>query len=211
MSKISLELQTESLSKMIKEKPYKKRLAGFEYIVLPGVFQGSTDTELFCDALKVNKRDEVWDIGTGTGLIAFTAKMKGAHYVLATDFNPYAINNVKKNAKILNLKIDIKKADIFGNIKNKFDIITFNPPFTDNKIYSEHEINFWDYKHNSIRRFFKDIRNYLKENGKVFICWSSFGKVSVIKKIASEYGFILKQIARREGKRKFVYYIYQLI
>jgi release factor glutamine methyltransferase len=210
MGKISLKLQTESLKEMALRKPFMKKLANIEYKVLPRVYKGSTDTDLFCSLLKVGKNYSVWDIGTGTGLIALTAKNLGAKYVLATDLNPDAIKNAKANSKLLKLKIDIRKVDMFGNINRKFDLITFNPPFTDNQAQTLHEISFWDKDHKTIKKFFGGIEKHIKNNGTALIAWSSFGKVSVLKKIAKNNNFKLIEVGRRVGKRKFIYYVFRL-
>jgi len=210
MSKLSLQLQKDSLKEMAARKPYMKNLAGFEYFVLPRVYKGAVDTKLFCESLPVKKGDEVWDIGTGTGLIALQAKKKGASYVLATDLNPEAVKNANKNSKHLDLTIDVKKADLFGNIRKRFDIISFNPPFTDQKPTSPYAICFWDDGHATVRRFFKGIQGYLKPKGRAFIGWSSFSGVRKLKKIANEYHFNLKEVARKRGKRRFTMYMFEI-
>ena len=175
MSKLSLKLQAKSLKEMASRKPYLKKLAGLEYHVLPKVYKGSTDTELFCKVLNIKKGQDLWDIGTGTGLIALYAKSKGAGYVLATDLNPDAVKNAKENSKLLDLKINIRLADLFGSINKKVDVITFNPPFTDQQAEQKHDISFWDKDHKTLKKFFSGIHKHLKPRGKVFIAWSSFG------------------------------------
>jgi len=211
MSKLSLKLQTKSLKEMAIRKPYSKKLAGFEYFVLPKVYKGSTDTELFCKILKIKKGQDVWDIGTGTGLIALTAKQKGARYVLATDLNPDAVKNAKENSKMLGLKIDVRQADVFGSIKKKVDIITFNPPFTDQGAKQKHEISFWDKDHKTLRNFFNNLNKHLKLNGKVLIAWSSFGDTKKLSKIAKEFDLSLKQVGKKTGKRDFIYYVFEIV
>ncbi len=211
MSKLSLKLQTKSLKDMETREVFHKNLAGIEYIVLPRVYKGSTDTELMCSSLKIGENFDVWDIGTGTGLIALTAKKLGAKYVLASDYNIDAVNNTRENSKVLKLDIDIQHINLFGSIKKKFDLITFNPPFTDNKAVKSHEISFWDNDHLTVKRFFKDLHNYLKPNGKSLICWSSFAKVNTIKSIASNYGYKLNEIRKRKGKMNFIYYVFEVV
>ncbi|MES2216402.1 MAG: HemK2/MTQ2 family protein methyltransferase [Patescibacteria group bacterium] len=211
MSKLSLKLQAKSLAEMATRKPYIKKLSGFEYKVLPKVYKGSTDTELICHVLKINKNDEVWDIGTGTGLIALNAKKKGAKYVLATDLNPNALKNAKENSRLLNMEIDVKKADVFGNIRKKFDVIIFNPPFTDNLARKSHEISFWDQGHKTTKRYLKGVSQHLKPNGRAYIAWSSFGNVRKLKRLAENYGLILKEMGKKKGKRSFVYYVFQVL
>src|SRR6266481_8024879 len=108
MNKLSLDLQSKSLIEMANRKPYLKKMASFEYQVLPKVYKGGVDTELFCNSLKIKKGQSVWDIGTGTGLIALEAKKNGAEYVLATDLNPEAVKNAKENSKLLKLNIKVE-------------------------------------------------------------------------------------------------------
>jgi release factor glutamine methyltransferase len=191
-------------------KPYPRKLAGLEYTVLPKVYKGSTDTELFCDVIKIKKGSHVWDIGTGTGLIALHAKKKGAEYVLATDLNPNAVSNARENSKALGQEIDVRQADVFGDIEKKFDVITFNPPFTDEKTQRPHEMSFWDKDHKTVKRFFEGVRSYLKPDGKAFIAWSSFGDIRKLKKIARSYDLRLAEAGKRKGKRGFTYYVFQI-
>lgn len=191
-------------------KPYTKKLAGLEYSVLPKVYKGSTDTELFCKVLDIKNDQDVWDIGTGTGLIALTAKQKGARYVLATDLNPDAVKNTKENSKRLGLKIDVRQADVFGSIKKKVDIITFNPPFTDQEVRQKHDVSFWDKDHKTLRNFFNNLHKHLKPGGKAFIAWSSFGDTKKLRKIAKEYNLFLNEVGKKIGKRNFIYYIFEI-
>ncbi len=211
MSKLSLKLQARSLAEMATRKPYSKKLAGFEYLVLPKVYKGSTDTKLFCEVIPFRKGQDVWDIGTGTGLIALTAKRKGAKYVLATDLNPDAIKCAKGNSRLLGLKIDVQKADVFGSSKKKFDVITFNPPFTDNQAKRHHDISFWDKDHKTVTKFLKGVQGYLKLEGRAFIGWSSFGDKRRLQKIASSFDLTLKDVGKKKGKREFVYYVFEVM
>ncbi len=211
MSKLSLNLQKQALKEMSQRKPYSKKLAGFEYLVLPKVYKGSTDTELFTEVIKIKPDYDVWDIGTGTGLIALSFKKNGARYVLATDLNPDAVKNAKVNSKLLKLDIDVRRLNLFGTVKNKFDVITFNPPFTNALPKASHDISFWDKDHKTVKSFLKDIQRYLKPSGKAFIAWSSFADTRKLKVIAKKYNIKLKQVGKRKGKRGFVYYVFELV
>lgn len=211
MSLRSLKLQAISLREMATRKPFVKTLAGITYIVLPKVYKGSTDTELLCETMDIKKGEDLWDVGTGTGLVALYAKKKGARYVLATDKNPAAIQNAKRNRSLLNLRIEVGKADIFGSVNRKFDIITFNPPFGDCKAKQSHEISFWDKGNAAVRKFFRGLAGNLKPGGRAFMCWSSFGGTRKFKGIAKEYGLSPLEVGRRKGKNGFTYYAYKII
>lgn len=195
---------------MATRKPYVKELVGFRYHVLAKVYKGSTDTELLCKYLAVKKGDEVLEIGTGTGIVALYAKKMGARYVLATDKNPAAVANARKNSKFLGLDIDVRRVDVFGNIEKRFNLVVFNPPFTDHAAKKSYQISFWDKNHIAVRKFFAGINKHLKKNGRALICWSSFAKISSLKAIAEEYEFKLKEKGRHRGKNGFIYYVYSV-
>ncbi len=211
MSRLSIKLQAKALAEMATRKTFIRNLAGFTYEVHAKVFKGSTDSELLCSAIKIRKDQSLWDIGTGTGLAALTAKKMGARYVLATDLNPYAVKNAKRNSKLLNLDIEVKKADVFGNINKRFDVITFNPPFTNHKAKNDYEISFWDKDNMAVKRFFDGLRKHLNSNGYALVSWSSFGKTYILKKIAKENGFNLEKLGERKGKRGLIYYVFKVI
>ncbi len=210
MSDLSIKLQAKALADMATRKTFTKNLAGFSYEVHPKVFKGSTDSELLCSFVKVNKKQSLWDIGTGAGLVALIAKKKGAGYVLATDFNPYAVKNAQRNSKLLHLKMDVKKADVFGTIQKRFDVITFNPPFTNHPARNNFEISFWDKDNATVKKFFKNLKDHLNKDGYGLIAWSSFGKVYILKKIAKDHGFILTKLGQRKGKRGLIYYTFKI-
>lgn len=209
MSKLSLQLQSQALQAMAQEKAYYRKLAGFTYIVHPKVYKGSTDTELFCKVLDIKIGGSMWDIGTGTGLVALRGKQMGARRVLATDLNPHAVKNALENSALLKLPIEVHQCNVFGNIKERFDVITFNPPFTNHNSKTGHAISFWDKDHATVKRFFSQLHRHIQKDGRVFIAWSSFGNIRVLKRIAHHYKYTLREVGRKKGKRDFVYYIFK--
>lgn len=209
-----VELQKKSLDEMEGRSVHLKTLAGLQYEVFPRVYKGSTDTELMCEVLgnKVEGKN-VWEIGTGTGLVALVAKKCKAKYVLATDLNPDAVKNTKRNSELLNLEIDVEQYDLFGNVSKRFDVIVFNPPYTNHSRSSvrKFEMSFWDPGHKTTEKFIKSAKKYLNVSGKIFIGWASFAKVSVLKQICEKQNFNIREIKRKRGKRGFVYYVFELI
>ncbi len=90
------------------------------------IYKPREDSKLLLDYLnKISCSNKtILEIGTGSGIIAETAKSKGAK-VIATDLNPDACLSAKyKNIKTI--CSDLLKGI---NPKKKFDIIIFNPPY----------------------------------------------------------------------------------
>ncbi len=210
MSQRSRELQEKKLQEIENVDPYRRRLAGFRYTVLPKVYPGGTDTALLCDAIDIKKGEDGWDIGTGTGLVALKMKQKGAKYVLATDKSPKALRNAKLNSRNLKLKLDVRQADVFGGIKRRFDVITFNPPFTDRAPQKLYQIMFWDRGNRATRAFFSGLRRHLKKNGRAFACWSSFGTKHLLGKLAKANKLKITPLQRKLGSDKLYYDVFKV-
>jgi release factor glutamine methyltransferase len=191
-------------------KPYRKNLATLDYKVLPKVYGGGTDTELLCECLRFRKGQDVWDVGTGTGAVALYAKKKGAGYVLATDISANALKNARLNVKASGMAIKIRKADVFCGISRRFDVITFNPPYTDSKAEEDYQVCFWDKGNLATKKFFAGLKKHLKENGKAFVCWSSFADQQLIPGLSKKHGFNFEIVGKRKGKSGFVYFTYQI-
>ncbi|MCS7201800.1 MAG: 50S ribosomal protein L11 methyltransferase [Dictyoglomus sp.] len=110
---------------------------------------GTHETTILCImALQefLKKGMEVIDVGTGSGILAITAKKLGARRVLALDIDDIAIEVAKKNAILNNENIEIIKRDLIEGIEDKFDLILAN-------IVSD-----------TIIRLTRDIKRIMKEN-----------------------------------------------
>lgn len=171
------------------------------------VYDPAEDSFQLIESIRVNKNDEVFEIGTGCGLIALECLRLGAN-VVCSDVNPYSIDLVKENyyenESLLKGSIDVRLGDLFSVLKNneKFDVIIFNPPYL--PIEKEDIINkddWIDIATNGgvdglelIERFIVDVNKYLKENGKAFFVFSSLSdhdKLNYLLKNNSLYGKIV--------------------
>jgi len=106
-------------------------------------------------------------------------------YVTGADISPDFIKNAKYNAEKNNLKINYVQSDLFSNVEGPFDIIWFNPPYNAREwgkkymmnIPEKSATNVWDGGEDSfdiIRRFLKDVPQYLSSDGKVLLGTISF-------------------------------------
>ncbi len=88
------------------------------------IYEPAEDSYLLQEEVKkfVKPNMKVLEIGTGSGILAETAKNMGAD-VLAVDINPEAVKYVKEK------EINSIVSDLFSNVEDKFDLIIFNPPY----------------------------------------------------------------------------------
>ncbi len=117
------------------------------------------------------KNKSVLDMGTGTGILAETALNHGAKEVLAVDINSFVINHVKSKG------INAKVSNLFSNVKEKFDLILFNPPYLpENKLEDKDtkRITTGGKKgYEILDKFLKASQIHLNPKGKILIVFSS--------------------------------------
>ncbi|MEL7670805.1 HemK2/MTQ2 family protein methyltransferase [Methanobacterium sp.] len=146
----------------------------------PNVYEPAEDTFLLAENLDIQRRDEVLEIGTGTGLIAVTAAQKSKK-VTATDINEDAVKCALKNT-ITNrtYNVELKQGNLFEPVKDeKFDLILFNTPYLpteeDEKLDDELNAAFDGglEGRETIDKFIEEVKDYLNEGGRVQLVQSS--------------------------------------
>ncbi len=146
-----------------------------EIKVLSNVYVPSDDTfALLDEALKiVRETDCVLEVGTGSGIIAKFLSMR-AKSVIATDINPYAIENAQING------VNVKRGNFFADLAYKFDLIVFNPPYLPTSKEPEEPKDWlskaWDGGPTGAEvsmEFLSEVTNYLTESGRLLIVVSS--------------------------------------
>jgi len=103
----------------------------------------------------------------------------------------------------------IIQSDIFPKSKIKFDIILINPPYTDKKAKDVVEKTVWDEGHKTVNKFFQSAKQFLKENGKIYLSWANFADLSFIENLAKKAGYEIKRVAKAT-KNNRVYIIYEI-
>ncbi len=187
--------QAEEIAAMSRRtEPFEHTIAGINLTVLPKVYPGGLDSELVCKVMQVNEGDSVLDLCTGTGIVAIKAAMSGAKEVVGIDLNPSAVENGNVNKQKLVLRnVSFLEGSLFDPVKGrKFDVITINPPYTSKKPANKTEICFWDEDNQTTKQFFKEFKNYLKPDGRVYFAWADFSSLELIEDLAKENGVTLK-------------------
>lgn len=202
-------LQDRKLIAMSETVKHIKRLCDMDVTIYPNVYPPGTDSIVLTDTVKTSEGEVCLDIGTGTGIVALKMRKLGASRVVGVDMNPRSVENAKENAKIMQLSnIEFKISDLFNNVQEEqFDVIAFNPPYTDKLASNEIDICFFDKEHAIVHRFFQRARNYLKTNGRIYLAWSNISdKPDLIKELADQYNFHYEVHATRTGGRGYEFY-----
>ncbi len=159
------------------------------------IYQPAEDSYLFVDFLKKylskHKVNSYLDMGTASGILAKTAsKFIDKENILVADINPTAIKKLKqKNFSAI-------KTNLFSNIKNKFDLITFNAPYLplDPREPKESQVATTGGKRGDeiSVKFLRQAKKHLNKNGKILLLISSLTPMDKIKR------FKHKIIARKK-------------
>jgi release factor glutamine methyltransferase len=162
----------------------------------PEVYEPAVDTFLLLENLDIRRRDEVLEIGTGTGLIAIYAAERSSN-VVATDINEKAVKCALKNT-ITNHRynVELKEGNLFEPVENrKFDLILFNTPYLptseDEKLQENLNAAFdggLDGR-DTIDAFIDQVKHYLNDEGRVQIVQSSLASVDKTVDKLKELGF----------------------
>jgi len=167
------------------------------FLVYPNTFWPFKDSQPLVKNFQIKNGESVLDVGTGSGVIAVFACYRGAARVLAVDINPAAVKSAKYNAKLhgFDKNIEIKRSNLFDLIKpEKFDVITANLPFRNKSAHDLVAQSQWDTDFKTNKRFFKEVGDYLKPNGRIYFAQSNFGAINEIKVLAKAAGFSIRAI-----------------
>jgi release factor glutamine methyltransferase len=151
---------------------------------------------------KYSKNKKVLDIGSGSGIQSLTALHSGASSVTSSDISDEVISHLKKLAKENNYPIKIIQSNLFNNIKSKFDLIIFNPPYL-----PEDEEKLEDKESQLITtggkrgdeiiiKFLKQSINHLNKNGIILLLLSSLTPQDKILKLLSKLSLSHKIISQ---------------
>ncbi len=147
--------------------------------------------------IKFSKGKKVLDVGSGSGIQAESALLAGAKSVLAVDIDDESVKSLRKKG------LRAVKSDLFSNVKGKFDLIIFNPPYLPHEekedLESSRQTAGGKRGDEIILRFFRDVGRHLNYSGIILIVLSSLTPKDKILGILKE-----KEFAREIlGEKKF--------
>jgi release factor glutamine methyltransferase len=92
------------------------------------VYVPAEDSELLAENMG-EPRGRVLDVGCGCGIQSLVAA-KTAECVLGVDVNPDAVELSRRNASANRVEnAEFLLSDMFANVKGRFDLVLFNPPY----------------------------------------------------------------------------------
>ncbi|MFH0798210.1 MAG: HemK2/MTQ2 family protein methyltransferase [Candidatus Woesearchaeota archaeon] len=156
------------------------------------IYKPREDSFLLRKQVRKYAKGKVLDMGTGSGIQAM-ATSENTKDVLAVDINPKAVEKLKKKG------VNAIESDLFANVKGKFDLIIFNPPYLpeDPEEDEESKMTTTGGKegHEITERFLKEAKKHLKKNGIILLLFSSMtGDMdSILKKLKYNFRCIDKK------------------
>jgi release factor glutamine methyltransferase len=195
------------------DKIREVEVLGKKLTILPNMFAPLWGDSLLLakNVLKeVKETDSVLDLGTGTGIQGIFAAPK-AKKVTCVDINSEAVKCAKLNAKKNNLtdKMNIFESNLFSNIKDKFDLIIFNPPFRWFKPRDILERGELDENYQTLVKFFREVRNYLTENARILLVFSDSGDIKYLEELINKNKFNY-EIIDKEKLNNWLYVVYRI-
>ena len=187
------------------------------------VYEPMEDSFLLTGHVKKHSNGFVLDVGTGSGIQA-TAASEKAKLVIGIDISRDAIKLAKENVFKQNVKnicffesnlfdlfkkIEAKKQfknNFLKNLNDKkiqnflekkilFDLIIFNPPYLPkDKGIDDKSIYGGKKGHETLEKFLSKVSEYLKENGKILIVFSSLTKKEKVDELLQNHCFEFRQI-----------------
>ena len=155
------------------------------------MYEPQEDSFLLLRNVEGIKGKKVLDMGTGSGIIALSLAKENE--VTAVDIDEEALDFVRKKAKEMGLKVKCFKSDLFERVREKFDVICFNPPYLPEDKFDKGRDTTGGM--GLIERFLKKAKGHLREGGVIYLIFSSLtGDVpSLAKKMGYEVEILEKE------------------
>jgi len=171
---------------------YPAECLGKEFLVMPGIFPPREDSRLLIESLEIKPGDVVLDLGTGSGVLAVFAALKGAGKVIAVDWNEDAVENAKLNAEKHGVEtvVEARVSNVFSAIgaTEIFDVIVANLPARNKPAPDLVSAAQWDTGYQAHKTFFATAQNHLQAGGKIFMVTANYPEIADLIKLAEQVG-----------------------
>jgi methylase of polypeptide subunit release factors len=119
---------------------------------------------------------KVFDLGTGTGVLAAVLARRGARQVVGTDINPRAVDCASANMRRLGFadRVQIIEADLWPN--GRADLVVCNPPWLPAQPSSDLELGIYDPDSDVLHRFLDGLAAHLTPAGEGWLVLSDLAE-----------------------------------
>ncbi|MBX4212617.1 methyltransferase [Candidatus Pacearchaeota archaeon] len=161
------------------------------------IYEPSEDSWLLeKEVRKYAKGKKVLDMGSGSGIQAASAKESWAKSVIAADIDKDTLSYLKKKG------INAIHSNLFSKIKDKFDLIIFNPPYLPRDKREDKESS----KITSggkegdevIVKFLNQAKSHLNKNGIILMVLSSLTPQKRIEQVMKKLSFKKEIVAEKK-------------
>lgn len=131
--------------------------------------------DLVADAPMPVPQPSVFDLGTGTGVLAAVLGRRGAN-VVATDINPRAVSCARANVDRLGLReqVRVEEADLWP--AGRADLVVCNPPWIPARPTSALELGVYDQDSDVLHRFLAGLAEHLNPGGEGWLVLSDLAE-----------------------------------
>ena len=135
------------------------------------VYWPDEDSKLLLSAL-MEEEGSLLEIGCGSGFVCLNYAFSKKFPVYCSDISEEALEVTTKNAQTYSINIETIHSDLFENIEGSYDIIAFNPPYLSLEVGESLDISLHDIS-DIIKRYIKEVPNYLKVAGRAYLITST--------------------------------------
>jgi release factor glutamine methyltransferase len=114
----------------------------------------------------------VLDMGTGSGIIGLYCALHGAD-VTASDVDEATVLEAKEAARKLGVRMKLVLSDLFSNLRGRFDLVLFNPPYLPSEGYEDRNVDGGPGGSTLIDRFLDALPSHLERSSEAFLLISS--------------------------------------
>jgi len=154
------------------------------------IYEPREDSYLIKKHVRSYSKGRALDMGTGTGILAKEAEKTAS--CLAVDINAEAVRHCREKG------LEALQSDLFARIpKQKFDLITFNPPYLPNDSrVQDLALDGGKHGYEVIQRFLDSVAPFMKTDGKILLLFSSLSKPMKIRQFIQDNCLTYQEIDR---------------
>ena len=180
---------------------------------LHNTFWDLTSLVLKKELCQIKYKKKYLDMGCGQFAILgqFFKKINSSSNVTSVDIYEKFVENSLHNSELNKSNIQIKKSNLFSNIDEKFDLISFNPPYVPSS-QKKDKLEFPNIRYSeneglkTAHDFLIGAKNYLKTDGEILLGINTFYvSQTLCNKLISKSGFKVLKITKMKFNTSVVF------